>query len=127
MAPDTSKWTIRPAFRLVSEESSTPSRTESSTTPGACWRMLPPWFGSRRSTTRRPCGPRPHDPLDLVPNNVHPFTIGTWPKRSVPRLSWIDACYIVIFNQLGGYYESSSRRFTFSKDADFALVKKLKE
>src|SRR5208282_4651768 len=35
--------------------------------------------------------------------------------------------YIIIFNQSGGYYETTSRRFTFSKDANFELVKKLKK
>jgi imidazolonepropionase-like amidohydrolase len=35
--------------------------------------------------------------------------------------------YIIIFNQSGGYYETTSRRFTFSKDANFELVKKLKQ
>jgi imidazolonepropionase-like amidohydrolase len=34
--------------------------------------------------------------------------------------------YIIIFNQAGGYYETTSRRFTFSKDANFELVKKMK-
>jgi imidazolonepropionase-like amidohydrolase len=35
--------------------------------------------------------------------------------------------YIIIFNQAGGYYETTSRRFTFSKDANFELVKRLKQ
>jgi len=35
--------------------------------------------------------------------------------------------YIIIFNQAGGYYETTSRRFTFSKDANFELVKKMKQ
>jgi imidazolonepropionase-like amidohydrolase len=35
--------------------------------------------------------------------------------------------YILIFRQSGGYYGTTSRRFTFSQDANFALVKKLKE
>ena len=35
--------------------------------------------------------------------------------------------YILIFNLQGGYYETTSRRFTFSKGANFELVKKLKQ
>jgi imidazolonepropionase-like amidohydrolase len=35
--------------------------------------------------------------------------------------------YIIIFNLAGGYYDTTSRRFTFSKDANFALVKKMKD
>lgn len=35
--------------------------------------------------------------------------------------------YILIFNMAGGYYDTTSRRFTFSKDANFALVKKMKD
>jgi imidazolonepropionase-like amidohydrolase len=35
--------------------------------------------------------------------------------------------YILIFRQSGGYFGSTSRRFTFSQDANFALVKKLKD
>lgn len=35
--------------------------------------------------------------------------------------------YMIIFNQSGGYYETTSRRFTFSKDANVELVKKLKQ
>jgi imidazolonepropionase-like amidohydrolase len=35
--------------------------------------------------------------------------------------------YILIFNLAGGYYDTTSRRFTFSKDANFALVKKMKD
>ena len=34
--------------------------------------------------------------------------------------------YMIIFAQSGGYFGATSRRFTFSKDANFALVKKLK-
>jgi|HubBroStandDraft_1064217.scaffolds.fasta_scaffold29207_2 imidazolonepropionase-like amidohydrolase len=34
--------------------------------------------------------------------------------------------YIIIFNLAGGYYDTTSRRFTFSKDANFDLVKKMK-
>jgi imidazolonepropionase-like amidohydrolase len=35
--------------------------------------------------------------------------------------------YILIFRESGGYFGSTSRRFTFSQDANFALVKKLKD
>lgn len=35
--------------------------------------------------------------------------------------------YILIFNLAGGYYDTTSRRFTFSKDENFELVKKMKD
>ncbi len=35
--------------------------------------------------------------------------------------------YIIIFNSAGGYYGAPSRRFTFSKDANFELVRKMKQ
>ncbi len=35
--------------------------------------------------------------------------------------------YIIIFNSAGAYYGTPSRRFTFSKDADFELVRKMKQ
>jgi len=35
--------------------------------------------------------------------------------------------YMIIFNSSGGYFASTSRRFTFSKDANLALVKKMKD
>src|SRR5262249_34411893 len=35
--------------------------------------------------------------------------------------------YILIFRQSGGYFGSTSRRFTFSQEANFALAKKLKD
>jgi imidazolonepropionase-like amidohydrolase len=35
--------------------------------------------------------------------------------------------YIIIFNSAGAYYGTPSRRFTFSKEADFELVRKMKQ
>jgi imidazolonepropionase-like amidohydrolase len=35
--------------------------------------------------------------------------------------------YIIIFNLSGGYFDSTSRRFTFSKQANFELVQKMKQ
>jgi imidazolonepropionase-like amidohydrolase len=35
--------------------------------------------------------------------------------------------YIIIFNSAGAYYGTTSRRFFFSKSANFALVKKMKD
>jgi imidazolonepropionase-like amidohydrolase len=35
--------------------------------------------------------------------------------------------YIIIFNSAGAYYGTPSRRFTFSKEANFDLVRKLKQ
>jgi imidazolonepropionase-like amidohydrolase len=35
--------------------------------------------------------------------------------------------YLIIFRQSGGYFGSTSRRFTFGKDANFALVKQMKD
>jgi imidazolonepropionase-like amidohydrolase len=34
--------------------------------------------------------------------------------------------YMIIFDKYGGYYDSTSRRFTFSKDANFEMLKRLK-
>ena len=35
--------------------------------------------------------------------------------------------YMIIFDKYGGYYDSTSRRFTFSKDANFDMLKRLKK
>ena len=35
--------------------------------------------------------------------------------------------YLIIFRQQGGYFGATSRRFTFGEDANFALVKKMKD
>ena len=34
--------------------------------------------------------------------------------------------YMIIFDKFGGYYDSTSRRFTFSKEANFEMLKRLK-
>jgi imidazolonepropionase-like amidohydrolase len=34
--------------------------------------------------------------------------------------------YMIIFDKYGGYFDSTSRRFTFSKDANFEMLKRLK-
>jgi imidazolonepropionase-like amidohydrolase len=35
--------------------------------------------------------------------------------------------YMIIFDKYGGYFDSTSRRFTFSKDANFEMLKRLKK
>jgi imidazolonepropionase-like amidohydrolase len=34
--------------------------------------------------------------------------------------------YMIIFDKFGGYYDTTSRRFTFSKEANFEMLKRLK-
>ena len=34
--------------------------------------------------------------------------------------------YMIIFDKFGGYYDATSRRFTFSKEANFEMLKRLK-
>ncbi len=35
--------------------------------------------------------------------------------------------YMIIFDKYGGYFDSTSRRFTFSKDANFEMLKRLRK